>query len=96
MELTILSYATLSDFFNDVFGINIPLPIQTYGFFVAVAFVTAAFIMSLEYKRKEREGLMCPLYKVETIGEKAKPLELVTSFLITFIISYKLVAVIFN
>ncbi|MBO7142169.1 MAG: prolipoprotein diacylglyceryl transferase, partial [Bacteroidales bacterium] len=46
--------------------------------------------------RKEREGLMCPLYKVETIGEKAKPLELVTSFLITFIISYKLVAVIFN
>ncbi|MBR6176903.1 MAG: prolipoprotein diacylglyceryl transferase [Bacteroidales bacterium] len=96
MKLTLLSYATLSDFFNDVFGCNITLPIQTYGFFVALAFVTAAFIMKLEYQRKEREGLMCALYKVEKVGEKATPLELATSFFITFIICYKLVAVIFN
>ena len=80
MKLTLLSYATLSDFFNDVFGCNITLPIQTYGFFVALAFVTAAFIMKLEYQRKEREGLMCALYKVEKVGEKATPLELATSF----------------
>lgn len=96
MNLTILSYATLSDFLNDIFGVNIPLPIQTYGFFVAVAFITAAFIMKLEYQRKEREGLMCPLYKVETIGQKASVKELITSFFITFIICYKVVDVIFN
>ena len=96
MKLTLLSYATLSDFLNDVFGCNLTLPIQTYGFFVAVAFVTAAFIMKLEYQRKEREGLMCALYKVEKVGEKATPLELATSFLITFLICYKVVAVIFN
>ena len=30
-------YPTITDFFKDVFGINIPLPIQTYGFFVALA-----------------------------------------------------------
>ena len=96
MNLTILSYATLSDFLRDVFGVDIPLPIQTYGFFVAVAFVTAAFIMSKEYQRKEREGLMCALYKVEKVGEKASTKELIFAFLVTFIISYKLVDVIFH
>ncbi len=96
MEYTLLSFATLSDFLREVIGLDIPLPIQTYGFFVAIAFIVGAFIMTKEYKRKENEGLMCALYHVETVGEKAKPKDLILSFLITFLISYKAVAIIFN
>ena len=57
MNFTLMSYATLSDALREWFGVNIPLPVQTYGFFVAMAFLVGALIMNLEYKRKERLGL---------------------------------------
>ncbi len=96
MNFTILSFATLSDFFKQWFGVEIPLPIQTYGLFVALAFVAGAYIMSKEYKRKEKLGSMGPIYKVETVGEKPQIKDLVISFLIAFLIGYKLIDIIFN
>ena len=38
------------------FGIYVPLPIQTFGFWVAIAFLAAAYIIQIELKRKEDEG----------------------------------------
>ena len=49
-------YPTISHFINDLFGINIPLPIQTFGFFVALAFVIGGLVALKEMKRKEEEG----------------------------------------
>ena len=46
-------YPTISHLIYDIFGINIPLPIQTFGFWVAIAFLLAAWTISLELKRKE-------------------------------------------
>ncbi|MCQ2973363.1 MAG: prolipoprotein diacylglyceryl transferase [Bacteroidales bacterium] len=96
MKFILLSYPTISDAINDFIGTNLSLPIQTYGFFVAVAFIVGAFIMTSEYKRKESEGLMCALYKIDKIGEKATPLELISSFLLTFLVCFKVVEIIFN
>jgi phosphatidylglycerol---prolipoprotein diacylglyceryl transferase len=83
-------YPTLTDFFNDVFGVNIPLPIQTYGFFVALAFLTGIFFLSLELKRKEKEGLLNSIIKKVLIGEPAKISAIVISALGGFIIGFKL------
>jgi phosphatidylglycerol:prolipoprotein diacylglycerol transferase len=54
-------YPTLSDFIKDICGYSIPLPIQTFGLFAALAFLAATQILVLELKRKEKEGLLHPV-----------------------------------
>ncbi|MEZ5069131.1 MAG: hypothetical protein R2847_11910 [Bacteroidia bacterium] len=51
-------YPTLSDLLNDLFGINLPLPIQTFGLMMALSFFLAAYTLTLELKRKEKNGLL--------------------------------------
>ena len=47
-------YPTISHLIFDLSGFQIPLPIQTFGFFVALAFLIASWLLSLELKRKEK------------------------------------------
>jgi phosphatidylglycerol:prolipoprotein diacylglycerol transferase len=49
-------YPSISDLFQDFFGFGLPLPIQTFGFFVALSVIAAAFFLGLELKRRERAG----------------------------------------
>lgn len=53
-------YPTISDLLYDLFGFNIPLPFQTFGFFVAIAFVAATYLLKKELKRKELAGQLLP------------------------------------
>lgn len=89
-------YPTLSDFFKQVFGLDIPLPIQTYGFFVALAFLVGIYILSIEFKRKEKQGILKAIKKRILVGEGPKPIELIFSGVIGFIVSYKLFYAAFN
>ncbi|MEY3676459.1 MAG: hypothetical protein RJB67_949, partial [Bacteroidota bacterium] len=45
---------------QDLFGIEINglKLINSFGFFVAIAFISAASILTAELKRKEKEGLL--------------------------------------
>jgi len=83
-------YPTLTDFFKDVFGINIPLPIQTYGFFVALAFLIGIFFLARELKRKEKEGFLTAITKKIKIGEPAKLSAILLAALGGFVIGFKL------
>jgi prolipoprotein diacylglyceryl transferase len=83
-------YPKISDLIKEFFGIYIPLPIQTYGFFVAVGFLTASYILLLEFKRKEKLGILKPFSSNILIGKRASFQELFFSGFIGFLIGYKL------
>lgn len=89
-------YPTISFFLKEVFGINFPLPIQTYGFMVALAFLTGALIMSREFKRKENEGIFLPVYKKIKEGEPASTGSIISSLIVGFLLGFKLVEAAFN
>jgi prolipoprotein diacylglyceryltransferase len=89
-------YPTLADLIKDLFGIELPLPFPTFGFFVALAFLTAAYFFTKELKRKERLGWLSSTTVKEKIGEKASVLEILSNALIGFIIGFKLVGVFTN
>ena len=89
-------YPKISDFFNELLGTNINLPIQTYGFFVAMAFLAAALILYLELKRKEKNGAIKSHTRKIWKGKPASTQELVTSGLFGFIIGFKIVGMFFD
>jgi prolipoprotein diacylglyceryltransferase len=89
-------YPTISDLINDLFGIYIPLPIQSFGFFVAIAFILAAYFFAKELARKEAEGKLFPTIKRVKVGHKATPYELATSGTTGFIIGYKVLPAILD
>ena len=53
-------YPTLFHAFKDLFGVdwNFLKPVNSFGFFVAIAFLSAAFLFKKEIIRKEKEGLL--------------------------------------
>ena len=89
-------YPTLTDLLEDLFGINIPLPIQSFGFFVAIAFLVAAYLWTLEIKRKEVGGLMKTTTQKQLIGAPASITDLMSSGFIGFLIGFKLLYAIAN
>ena len=89
-------YPKISDLINDLFGTNINLPIQSYGFFLALAFLISAWFLYKELQRKEAEGLIIPQKKIIVKGKPASILELITAFIAGFIIGFKLLGFLLN
>ena len=89
-------YPTISHLLFDLFGINIPLPIQTFGFWVAIAFIFASWIISNELKRKEKEGFLSSTKVNEIIGESLTPSEIISSLLTGFFIGFKFIEALFH
>ncbi len=77
---------------KDLFGWEIPglRFINSFGFFVAIAFLAAAWILTLELKRKGRQGLLHYEETKITVGEPASFGELLMNFVTGFILGYKI------
>jgi prolipoprotein diacylglyceryl transferase len=84
-------YPRISDLINDFLGTDIILPVQTYGFFVALAFVLGGMVVYLELKRKENEKVIFPQEKSRITGKPASLRELIVNALIGFIAGFKII-----
>ena len=83
-------YPNISYLIEDLTGLYIPLPIQTFGFCVALAFLFGSYFISLELKRKEKLGLIGSTKVDKIIGQKISNQQILISLLIGFLIGYKL------
>jgi phosphatidylglycerol:prolipoprotein diacylglycerol transferase len=89
-------YATISDLINDLFGIYIPLPIQTFGFFMGVAFMAAYWLTASELKRKEAAGLLFPLSKKIILNKRVTVQEYIIQVFFGALIGFKVIEAVFN
>ncbi len=87
-------YPKISDFINDVFGTDIHLPVQTYGFFLAWAFIIAGSLAYLELKRKEKDGLISARERTVIKGRPASWKEFLVTGIISFIAGYKMAGIV--
>ena len=89
-------FPTVSHFIEYLFGVQIPLPFNTFGVFVALAFIAGYWAFTQEFKRKEALGILLPLKKTIVVGKPATTMELVYNGIFGFLIGYKLVYALLN
>ena len=77
-------YPNLYYAFKDLFNIDWkPLRfINSFGFFVALAFILAAVTLAAELRRKGKEGLLQPTEINVVVGKPASLTELLLNFLL--------------
>ncbi|HEX2607919.1 MAG TPA: prolipoprotein diacylglyceryl transferase family protein [Flavisolibacter sp.] len=90
-------YPNLYYVFEDWFDIKIGFLrfINSFGFFVAISFLVAAALLTHELRRKSKLGLLQPTEMKIRVGEPASAIDLLTNFILGFLLGYKIIALFF-
>ncbi len=86
-------YPNLYYFFKEVFG---AAPawlkfLNSFGFFVAIAFIAAAIVLTKGLQRREKLGLLQPKEEKRVFGKPATPGEIIFNALLGFLMGYKII-----
>lgn len=86
-------YPNLYYLIDDFFGVKLNglRLVNSFGFFVALAFVASGFVLYAELKRKESLGEFIPTEESIIIGAPASMRDLFTSFFFGFLFGYKII-----
>jgi Prolipoprotein diacylglyceryltransferase len=86
-------YPNLYYAFKDLFGVSWGglRFINSFGFFVALSFLAAAWVLTRELKRKERAGLLTGQDVKMVVGQPASTGELILNFVLGFLLGYKII-----
>ena len=91
-------YPNLYFLIRDIFGVQLSglQLVNTFGFFVALAFVGSGFVLHSELKRKEKLGEFIAIEEEFVEGAPASWGELATSFVFGFLFGFKLIGAFIN
>jgi len=92
-------YPDLSYFLHDLIGTsrdNAFSVVKTFGLFLGITFFVMAYILYLEFKRKEKEGLIHATTTTSLQGAGPKWSDVLTNALIGFLFAFKIPYVIQN
>lgn len=82
-------FPRISDLLNYLFGTHLNIPVQTYGFMMAMAFIIGGYVIFLELRRKEEEGVIPSQKKKILKGVPAGKMEMIWSAIFGFILGWK-------
>lgn len=85
-------YPNLYYVFKDFFGVEWKFLsiVNSFGFFVAIAFILSAMVLAKELKRKSSEGLLLPTEMTITVGQPATMAEILMNAFFGFLFGYKI------
>jgi prolipoprotein diacylglyceryl transferase len=86
-------YPNLYYLIEDLFGVKLNglRLVNSFGFFVALAFIASGYVLYSELKRKEALGEFVPTEESYIVGAPASISELVMNFFFGFLFGYKII-----
>jgi phosphatidylglycerol:prolipoprotein diacylglycerol transferase len=89
-------FPTIGHLINYLFHSHLVFPVQTLGFFMAMAFVLSYQVFKSEFKRKEAEGKIHAFTEKIVEGKPAPAIELFVNGLLGFLLGFKILGVIIS
>ncbi len=86
-------YPNLYYAFEDLFGIKIKglQLVNSFGFFVAIAFLVGAWVLTKEIKRKEAEGVLGYTERTITTNQQVSWFDVLLNFVLGFFLGFKII-----
>ena len=92
------AYATIPEFINSLFGVDLipDIPVNTYGFFVAMGFMAAAIIASKELDRRGKLGIIKDIPTTQVVGAKPQWNDFIFPVFVGYFIGMKILGAIIH